>query len=326
MAKLVHTGDIQNKIYTIRGKQVMLDSDLAEIYNVETKVLNQAVKRNIERFPEDFMFRLTKEEYNDLRSQNVTIETEAYNLKSQNVTSKGETLRSQNVTIENGRGKHSKYLPNVFTEQGVSMLSAVLRSKVAIDVSISIIRAFAEMRKFLASNADIFNRLSNLEKKQLATDVKHLETDTKIDTILKALEDKTIERKQGVFYDGQIFDAYAFVCDLIKGAKTSIKLIDNYVDERVLEMLTKRGKGVEATIYTQNVSKVLKQDVEKFNAQYPPLTMEKFNKSHDRFLIIDDENIYHFGASLKDLGKKWFAFSKMEMDTIGFLNQLNTKE
>ncbi|MBW6481148.1 MAG: ORF6N domain-containing protein [Bacteroidales bacterium] len=326
MADLIHIGDIQNKIYTVRGKQVMLDSVLAEIYDVETRVLNQAVKRNADRFPDDFMFKLTDDEFDELRSHIVTIENQAGNLKSHTVTSKGDpsNLISQIVTSSQHGG--TRKLPNAFTEQGVSMLSAVLRSKVAVDVSVSIIRAFAEMRKFIATNADFFNRLSTLEKKQLATDVKHLETDKKIDAILQALEEKSIEKKQGVFYDGQIFDAYAFVCDLIKSAKTSIKLVDNYVDETVLEMLTKRKKGVNITIFTRNPSKTLKQDTDRFNAQYPKLTIEKFDKSHDRFLIIDDKAIYHFGASLKDLGKKWFAFTRMEIETLGFLNKLNKKD
>lgn len=310
MTDLSKVDDIQNKIYTIRGKHVMLDSDLAEIYQVETRVLNQAVKRNRGRFPDDFMFQLTKDEFdNDLISQIVTSNSIAPNMTSQ-------------IVISSGHGGKRK-LPNVFTEQGVSMLSAVLRSNIAIEVSISVIRAFASMRKFIENNANIFIRLSNLEQKQIANDTKQIETDNKIGLILKALEDKNTVAKQGVFYDGQVFDAYMFVIDLIKTAKSSIILIDNYVDDTVLQMFTKRKADVLLQIYTSTLNDGLKLDVKKFNAQYPPVEIQKFNKSHDRFLIIDNINIYHLGASLKDLGKKWFAFSKMDTNAFEMINKLN---
>ena len=310
MTDLSKVDDIQNKIYTIRGKHVMLDSDLAEIYQVETRALNQAVKRNRGRFPDDFMFQLTKDEFdNDLISQIVTSNSIDPNLISQFV-------------ISSSHGGKRK-LPNVFTEQGVSMLSAVLRSNAAIEVSISIIRAFASMRKFIDNNANIFIRLSNLEQKQIANDTKQIETDNKIGLILKALEDKNTAAKQGVFYDGQVFDAYVFVIDLIKTAKSSIILIDNYVDDTVLQMFAKRKADVLIQIYTNTLTDALKLDVKKFNAQYPPVEIQKFNKSHDRFLIIDNITIYHFGASLKDLGKKWFAFSKMDITAFEMINKLN---
>ncbi len=195
------------------------------------------------------------------------------------------------------------------------MLSAVLRSDTAVQVSIKIIDAFVGMRKFITANAGIFHRLDKVEQKQV-------ETDHKFEQIFKALEDKSIKPKQGIFYDGQVFDAYVFVADLIKTAKKSIILIDNYVDETVLQLFTKRNKNVTVKIYTKNISKALKQDLEKHNAQYPKIEIEKFDKAHDRFLIIDETTVYHIGASLKDLGKKWFAFSKMEMDALDMIANL----
>ncbi len=271
--------NIQERIFNIRGVQVILDSDLAEMYQVETRILNQAVKRNPERFPNDFMFQLTKNEFNNL-------------LISQFVISSSE---------HGGRRK----LPFVFTEQGVSMLSSVLKSDAAVSVSLRIMRAFVEMRKFIIHNAAIFQRIENVEKKQLQSDLK-------IDKILNALEDKSLKPKQGIFFDGQIFDAYSFVADLIKSAKQRIVLIDNYIDDSVLTIFSKRKKNVPATIYSSHVTKQLKLDLQKHNQQYAPIGLTEFSKSHDRFLIIDGV-VYHFGASLKDLGKKWFAFSKMEM-------------
>jgi len=308
--------NIQSLIFTVRGVQVMLDSDLAEIYGVETKILNRAVSRNIERFPEKFRFQLTKQEFENLRFQNGTSNNNS--LRFQNGTlEKGGDLKSQSVTLKDGRGKHRKYLPYVFTEQGVSMLSAVLRSETAIKVSIQIIDAFVEMKKFISVNAGIFQRLDKVEQKQIVTD-------QKFEQIFKALEDKSIKPKQGIFYDGQVFDAYIFIADLIKSSKKSILLIDNYVDETVLQLFTKRKKNVAVTIYTKNFSKILKQDLEKHNSQHPKITIEKFTKAHDRFLIIDETTVYHFGASLKDLGKKWFAFSKMDLKAMEMITNLKS--
>ena len=269
---------IESLIYVIRKQQVMLDSDLARLYGVETKVLNQAVKRNIQRFPEDFMFQLTKE----------------------------ECLRSQIVTLNEGRGRHLKYMPHVFTENGVAMLSGVLRSDKAIEVNINIMRAFSAMRSFLMNNAAIFQRMDQLEMRQL-------KTDEKVDAILDKLSDND-RPNEGVFYNGQIFDAYALVADLIRQAKTRIAVIDNYIDDSVLVQLSKRKAGVTVEIYDGQISKQLKQDVEKHNEQYPGVVLHKYTKAHDRFLIID-EDVYHIGASLKDLGKKLFAFSKMDVMT-----------
>lgn len=280
--------NIKTKIYTIRRLQVMLDRDLAELYGVETRVLNQAVKRNIERFPEEFMFQLTKEEAENWMSQ---------------------------IVISNKERMGIRKMPFVFTEQGVSMLSAVLKSEIAVSISIKIIKSFVEMRRFISNNVLIFQRLDSLEQKQSKTDVK-------VDAILNAIEDKSIKQKQGIFYDGQVYDAYIFVSDLIKSAKESIILIDNYIDDTVLTLLSKRDAKVKATIYTKNITKQLELDLQKYNAQYPNIELKKFNSSHDRFLIIDAKEVYHIGASLKDLGKKWFAFSKFDVGALDILGRL----
>ncbi len=284
--------NIHNRIYTIRGLQVMIDRDLAELYTVETRVLNQAVKRNEKRFPKEFMFQLDKEDFENWKSQ---------------------------IVISNKEKMGLRKPPIAFTEQGVSMLSAVLKSETAIKVSIQIINAFVEMRKFLITNAAVFQRLENVETKLLTHQIK---TDGKFEKIFKALENKSIIPKQGLFYEGQIFDAYSLIADIIRTAKKTIILIDNYVDDTVLKLLTKRKNKVSTIIYTKRISKVLKQDLEKHNGQYEPIEIKKLQTSHDRFLIIDEKRIYHFGASLKDLGKKWFAFSKLEMDAKELVDKL----
>ena len=281
----------------------MIDTDLADLYDVETKNLNRAVSRNIDRFPKKFRFQLTQKEFDDYEN---SLWFQIGTLKKEK-----QTLKLQNVISEKGRGRHRKYLPYVFTEQGVSMLSAVLRNETAIKVSILIMDAFVEMRKFLFENASIFFRLDRIEDKQ---SIYQINSDQKFEQIFKALEDKSIKPKQGIFYDGQIFDAYVFIADLIKSAKKSILLIDNYIDETVLQLFTTRRKDVSVSIYTKNIPKILMQDLTKHNNQYPTIEISKFTRSHDRFLIIDESIVYHFGASLKDLGKKWFAFSKMEME------------
>jgi phage regulator Rha-like protein len=305
-----------NRIYVIRDQKVMLDSDLAEIYGVETRRLNEQVKRNIDRFSELFMFQLTDEEYENLRSQFVT--SEKTDLKSQNATLKKSGLRSQNATLEDKRGKHRKYLPYVFTEHGAIMLASVLKSETAVQASIRIVQAFVEMRKYISANSQLFLRMDTLEQKILRTD-------EKVDMVYKALEDNSIKPKQGIFFDGQVFDAYTFVSDLVRSAKISIVLIDNYIDDSVLTLLIKRKKGVSATIFTSKISKQLLLDVKKHNAQYAPVELKELKNAHDRFMIIDQSELYHFGASLKDLGKKWFAFSKMETGAIEMLGKLNAK-
>ncbi len=303
--------NIKNKIFTIRGLQVMLDRDLAELYEVETKVFNQAVKRNENRFPDDFRFQLTEAEYQNVRSRFVTSREVSQNV----IPSEQNSLRSQSVTLESKRGKHTKYLPYAFTEQGVSMLSAVLKSDIAVDISVKIIRSFATMRKFISSNALIFQRLEILEQKQFSND-------EKFNQLFEAIEEKSIKPTQGIFYDGEVYDAYVFVSNLIKSAKESIVLVDNYLDESVLTMLSKREPDVTATLYTKNITPQLELDLKKHNAQYPKITLKKFDASHDRFLILDGKELYHIGASLKDLGKKWFAFSKFDRASFDILSRL----
>ena len=283
---------IQRKIYTIRDVQVILDVDLAAFYGTKTKVLNQAVKRNIDRFPSDFMFRLTKKEKDEL----VTNCDHLENLK------------------------FASALPFVFTEHGVAMLSGVLKSDTAVKMSIQIINAFVAMRKFIINNAQLFQRIDNVEKRQLKHEI---ETDEKFEKIFNEMQRKEIEPKQGIFFDGQIFDAYKFVAGLIRKAEKSIVLIDNYIDETVLTLFSKRKKKVAVTIFTKEISKPLALDIEKYNAQYPLVDVKVFKDSHDRFMIIDNEDVYHFGASLKDLGKKWFAFSKFDKKALQILQKLN---
>lgn len=272
---------IENRIFTIRGNQVMIDRDLAEMYNVETKVLNQAVKRNIERFPELFRFQLTDSEKNEL------------------VTN---CDRFENL-------KHSSNNPYAFTEQGVAMLSAVLRSDTAIKVSIQIINAFVEMRKLIANHNGLLQRMEGVERKLL-------ETDHKFEQLFRALENKDAIPSQGVFFDGQIFDAYELASRIIRSAKKSIVLIDNYIDENTLTHLAKKGKDVNVAILTKTINKQLQLDLKKANNQYGNFAAKTFTQSHDRFLIIDEKEVYHLGASLKDLGKKWFAFSKLEAKSV----------
>lgn len=280
---------IRNLIYTIRGKQVMLDSDLAALYQVETKNLNKAVKRNIERFPASFCFQLTEKEVENLRFQ---IGTSSLNY--------------------GGR----RYLPYVFTEQGVAMASAILRSDIAVKMSVQIMEAFVEMRRMLISNASLFHRLDNIELKQL-------EADQKFEEIFKALESDKLHSEKGIFYNGQVFDAYAFVSDIIRKAGSSIILLDNYVDDTVLTLLGKRNDNVTATILTKSISNQLRLDLQRYNSQYPAVDIEIFSDAHDRFLIIDNTELYHIGASLKDLGKKWFAFSRMDIEVGRMLQILN---
>ena len=283
--------EIRSLIYSIRGKQVMLDSDLASLYEVETKNLNKAVKRNIERFPASFCFQLTEEEVENLRFQ---IGTSSLNY--------------------GGR----RYLPYVFTEQGVAMASAILRSDIAVKVSVEIMEAFVEMRRTIISNASLFHRLDKIELKQL-------DTDQKFEAIFKAMGSDKLHSEKGVFYNGQIFDAYTFVSDIIRSAKSSIILLDNYADDTVLTLLGKRNNNVTATIHTKTISNQLRLDLQRYNSQYPPIEVEVFSDAHDRFLIIDDTELYHIGASLKDLGKKWFAFSRMDIEVGRMLQILNNQ-
>ena len=289
----VTTNDIENMILNVRGVQVMIDRDIAQLYGVDTKRLNEQVKRNIDRFPERFRFQLSENEFHELVAN---------------------CDRLKNL-------KHSSVAPFVFTEQGVAMLSAVLHSPTAVAVSIQIMDAFTAMRQFIATNKDIFQRMAIIEQNQLALSAHQEETDNKLDEVFRCLDSGNIIPSQGIFYDGQIFDAYTFVCDLIRSAKTQIVLFDNYIDDSVLTMLDKRSAGVSVRILTKTISRQLQLDIDRHNAQYPPLSAEEFPLAHDRFLCIDD-TVYHIGASLKDLGKKWFAFCRMEETSTQLLARL----
>jgi len=239
-------------------------------------------------------------------------ESENDSLRSQFVTSNkgGESLRSQ-IATSNKRGG-TRYMPYAFTEMGIAMLSSVLHSQVAVDANIRIMRAFVATRHFFAANAQMFQRIEVIEHNQLALTTRQEDTDKKVEQILKRLDDNNTAPTQGIFFDGQIFDAYTFVSDLIRSAKKSIVLFDNYVDDTVLTMLDKRKPKVSATIYTKSITKQISLDLAKHNAQYQPVDVKPFDKVHDRFLCIDN-TVYHIGASLKDLGKKWFSFNRMEM-------------
>lgn len=288
---IISQSEIENRIFNIRGLQVMIDRDLAEMYRVETKVLNQAVKRNLNRFPGTFRFQLSDKEKIEL------------------VTN---CDRFENL-------KHASSNPFAFTEQGVAMLSAVLRSDIAVQVSIQIMGAFVEMRKLIYSNAGLFQRLEKLEHKQI-------NADQNFEIIFKALESKNQLPEKGIFFEGQVFDAYTFAADLIRSAKNSIILIDNYVNDKTLTALRKRDAQVQAIIYTGSIGKQLQLDTEKHNAQYPKITVKTIANVHDRFLIIDNKELYHIGASLKDLGNKWFAFSKMNDLLPQLLTKLNAQK
>ncbi len=259
----------------------MLDRDLAALYQVETKVFNQAVKRNIDRFPDAFRFQLTREETDSLRSQFVT---------------------------SNGRGGR-RYLPYAFTEQGIAMLSAVLRGDIAVHVSIRIMNAFVEMRHFIANNALMFERISAVELRQLEL---QKETNEKFDRVFKYIADHA-ESEQKVFFSGQIYDAFSLISGLIQKATADIILIDGYVDTRTLDLLSKKRQNVSVEIHTGKSGNALtKSDIDTFNKQYPSLKLRYTSIFHDRFLILDHTTCYHIGASIKDAGKKCFAISLIE--------------
>ena len=273
---------IENKILTIRNQQVMIDRDLAELYGVETKRINEQVKRNIERFPERFMFQLSDVEFENWKSQFATSNSDKMGLRR---------------------------APYAFTEQGVAMLSTVLKSETAVNVSIQIMDAFVAMRRFLQNNAQIFTELDQLKQHQI-------ESDKKIEELFDKMDKYGVEETQGIFFQGQIYDAYSFFQKLIQKATKEIILIDGYVDITVLDRLSKKNPGVKVTLYTlQNPrmrNPISQIDIQNFNAQYPTLTVNYTAKMHDRFLIIDNKEVYHVGASLKDLGKRCVGFNIIE--------------
>lgn len=275
------SNDIGKYIFIIRGQQVLLDNDLADLYGVETKVLNQAVKRNIQRFPEEFRFQLTKEEF--------------------------QILRSQIAASEEGSGGR-RYMPYAFTEQGVAMLSAVLRSDTAIQMSIQIMKAFVEMRHFITNNAALFERISTVELKQLEY---QKQTDKKFDKVFEYI-DTHVESEQKIFFSGQIYDAFELLISLIQKARRKIVLVDGYVDTGTLNILAKKNTGVSVTIYTFSNTHLNQKDIATFNAQYPNLVVKHMTAFHDRFLILDDKIGYLIGASLKDAGKKCFGITQIQ--------------
>ena len=279
--------DIKSLIFIVRGQQVMLDSDLAALYQVETKVLNQAVKRNISRFPGKFCFQLTSDEFEVLKSQFVT-----------------SISNGEKSPIRGGR----RTMPYVFNEQGIAMLSAVLRSDTAINVSIRIMETFVEMRRFIANNSLLLEHITNVELKLLEYGNK---TDAKLDEIFEYINDHK-EQKQKIFFDGQIYDAFSIIAGLVRKASASIILIDGYVDGSTLDLLSKKNPGVSVTVFTCEGARLTKAEISAFNAQYPPLTVKRTNLFHDRFLILDGSTAYHIGASIKDAGKKCFAINLIE--------------
>lgn len=294
--------NIKNLIYTIREKQVMLDSDVAILYHYETKRINETVRRNKERFPINFCFQLTKDETENLRSQFATSSLEK----------------------ENYGGRRT--LPYVFTEQGIAMLSGLLKNEIAIQVSINIMNAFVEMRKLLVTNGQVFERLSNVEYKLLEQDRMLSDHEKNFEKVFDELQKNKKEKfSQKIFFDGQIYDSYSLIIDIIKTAKNKILIIDNYIDDSILKMLAKKNKDVEVVILTSQNSNISKLDINKFNKQYPILKIAITNKFHDRFIVIDNKELYHCGASLKDLGKKCFAISKMEdTEYVEKVNKLST--
>jgi len=284
--------DIKNKIYTLRDKQVIFDKDLAIFYGVKAIRLREQVKRNINRFPKEFMFQINESEVNWMVSQNA-------------IPSKKHLGGTK---------------PYVFTEQGVVMLAGILNSKIAIKMSIQIVTSFILMRQIVNQNLILSQKIENIEKKQLSFEI---ETNQKFDKIFNALETNTIEIKEGIFFEGQIFDAHSFISNLIRKAKNSIILIDNYIDDTVLTLFTKQNNSVEIIIYTNIISKQLELDLTKYNSQFKSIKIKELKNCHDRFVILDNNEIYHLGASLKDLGKKLFAFSKLEKEGFKILEKIN---
>lgn len=297
VSNTMQVNDLGNRIYTIRGKQVMLDYELAALYGYEVRALNQQVKRNIERFPDDFMFQLTKEEVEGVKSQIVI-----------------SAFSNFYVGQEGGRRKP----PYAFTEQGIYMLATVLKGKVAEQQSIFIMRAFREMRQFIANNALLFEKVSHIELKQLEY---QKNTNEKLEKVFQYIEDQT-ESKQKIFFDGQIYDAFSFITSIVQKAQNEIILIDGYVDVGTLNILAKKNATVDVKIYTYASASITNNDIVNFNAQYPTLTVERTQIFHDRFLILDGKTVYHIGASLKDAGKKCFAISLLE-DTETAMNLIN---
>ena len=314
MENEISTLQIEKKIFVIRGVQVMIDRDIAELYGVETRRLNEQVKRNIERFPEEFMFQLNEAEFENWKSQIVISNTGNDNWMSQFATS-NSNLKSQ-IAISSSDKMGLRKRPFAFTEHGVTMLASVLKSEIAVKASIQIVKAFVSMRHFVQSNSQIFAELKSIREHQLDTDIHLKESDKRIDQLFTLMDKYNINDTQGIFFQGQIFDAYAKFESFIQSAQKEIILIDNYVDLSVLQRLAKKKKGVNIIIYTDSKTKLTAQDIQTFNAQYSTITLNHTTKMHDRFMIIDNKVLYHIGASLKDLGKKCFAFEILDSSFI----------
>ena len=282
---IINENSIKDKIYTIRNMQVMLDRDLAELYCVETKRINEAVKNNQDKFMDDFYFELTNNEFENLRSKNLT-----------------------------ANFSKTRTNPKVFTEQGIYMLATILKSKVASQVTVYIIKTFANMRKLISQNICMFERFERIENRLTIHD-------ENFNKLFSALEDKTLKPSEGIFFDGQIFDSYSFINDLLKLVQKEVILVDNYIDDTVFTLFLKYP-NINFIIYTNSINNQLKLDYEKYQKQYKNISLKTFKDCHDRFLILDKKEIYHLGASLKDLGKKWFAFSKMNLKINEIINRL----
>ena len=282
---IISNDDIKSKIYTIRGMQVMLDRDLASMFGTETRRLNEQVRRNIDRFPEEFCFQLNDDEFQNWKSQFATSNSDKMGLRKK---------------------------PYAFTEHGVSMLPSVLKTDAAVKVSIRIIKMFVSMRRFIADNAGIFQRLDRVETKLL-------NHDEKIDKIFKQLESST-PGNAAIFFMGTFYDAKSFVRDLVAKANKSLILIDDYVSKATLDILRRRKDGVSITIYTtskpRNKDRLSENEIKDFNNQYGKLEVKSDDTFHDRFLIIDNIELYSIGASLKDAGSKTFAINRMDDELI----------
>ncbi len=281
-----NVSNIENLIYNIREKEVMLDSNVAKLYGYETRRINETVRRNIQRFPEDFCFKLTKQEYDSLKSQFATSNLE------------------EKIYLRGGKRK----TPYVFTEKGIIMLSGLLKNEIAVEVSIKIVEAFIKMRNFIYNNKNLLERVITIENR---IDNKFIDYDKRFEELFNKLQKDKIF-KQKIFFNGQIWDSYELIIDIIKTAKSKIIIIDNYIDDSILKMLQKKNKNVEAVIITSLNCDITKLDITKFNKQYPILKIVKTDRFHDRFIIIDNKELYHSGASFKDLGKKCFGINKIE--------------
>jgi hypothetical protein len=298
--------DIKSLILTIRGMQVLLDSDVARLYGYEVRRINEAAKRNINRFPERFRFQLTRDEFDAITNTRFV----ATDSESQIAALNTGVLRSQSATLKPGQGEHRKYLPYAYTEQGIGMLSGMLKNDTAVQVSIGIMDAFVEMRRFIGANRDVFAKLVSIDNKLL-------EHDRKFDEVFDLLQQpETV--KQCIFYKGELYDAAALLIGLIKQATASITVIDNYLDGSVLDMLAEKQSGVSITIITANPGKVSQKRLQSFAIQYGAVRIVKSHDFHDRFIILDDSEVYAVGASLKDAGRRCFEVSKNE-DTERFI-------